>query len=478
MRLARSDTDYSPAVAGHGEGDLELPDGRTVPIDQATSEELDLAIARLEAKSAAHAGQAERLAELRRAREVRDESAPRAGPTWMTRGVAGIGGASFLADLGHEVPTALLPSFLTSTLGAPAATLGLIEGIADGLAGATRFAGGPLADDPHRRRSAAVGGYAATAVLSGLIGAATSVWQVGVLRAGAWAARGLRVPSRNALLADVVPPGSYGRAYGFERSMDNLGAIGGPLLALGLIAIFSTRTAIMLSVIPGFLAVGAILYAIKNTPKPTTREKRKLRFHVRPVLRGRLGRFMAGVTLFEAANMAATLMILRATDLLTPGHGQDRAAEIAIGLYVAYNAAAAIVSIPAGGHGDRHGMVRVFAAGVAAFAAAYALFAVDTTAIAVLASAFVLAGIGIGLVETAEHAAVATFAPDRIRGSAFGLLAAVQSFGNLAASLVVGLLYTLVSPSFAFGYAAVVLVVALVTVTVTTRAGQARDARA
>jgi hypothetical protein len=77
---------------------------------------------------------------------------------------------------------------------------------------------------PDRRRAAAVGGYAATAVLSGLIGVVTSAWQVGVLRAGAWAARGLRVPSRNAPLADVVPAAVYGRAYGSERAMDSLGA--------------------------------------------------------------------------------------------------------------------------------------------------------------------------------------------------------------------------------------------------------------
>ena len=123
---------------------------------------------------------------------------------WLGPGVAGIGTASFLADVGHEIPTALLPNLLTVTLGAPAAALGLIEGIADGLAGAARLAGGAIADDPQRRR-VAVGGYTTTAVLSSLIGAATAVWQVGVLRAGAWAARGLRVPARNALLADIVP---------------------------------------------------------------------------------------------------------------------------------------------------------------------------------------------------------------------------------------------------------------------------------
>ena len=104
---------------------------------------------------------------------------------WLGPGVAGIGSASFLADLGHEIPTALLPSLLTITLGAPAAALGTIEGLADGLAGAARLGGGALADDPTRRRTIAVGGYTTTAILSSLLGAATAVWQVGILRAGA-----------------------------------------------------------------------------------------------------------------------------------------------------------------------------------------------------------------------------------------------------------------------------------------------------
>ena len=92
---------------------------------------------------------------------------------WLTPGVRGIGAASLLSDLGHEVPTALLPSLLTTTLGAPASALGRIEGLADGLAGVARLGGGALADDPDRRRAVAVGGYITTAVLSGLIGRAS-----------------------------------------------------------------------------------------------------------------------------------------------------------------------------------------------------------------------------------------------------------------------------------------------------------------
>jgi hypothetical protein len=272
---------------------------------------------------------------------------------WLGPGVAGIGTASLLADVGHEIPTALLPSLLTATLGAPASALGLIEGIADGLAGAARLAGGALADDPRRRRTLAVGGYTTTAVLSSLIGAATTVWQVGVLRAGAWAARGLRVPARNALLADIVPATVYGRAYGFERAMDNLGAIAGPLLALVLVGLVGVRTAIALSIIPGLLAAAAIVYAIHHTPRAEKRERQPLRLRVRPVLVGRLGRLMIGVSAFEFGNVAATLLILRATELLAPGHSQDRATQLALGLYVAYNVAATLASVPAGQLSDR-----------------------------------------------------------------------------------------------------------------------------
>lgn len=383
---------------------------------------------------------------------------------WLTPGVGGIGTASFLADVGHEIPTSLMASFVTATLGAPAAALGLIEGIAEGLAGAGRFVGGALADDPKRRRAVAVGGYSATAVLSALIGTTTSVLQAGVLRGAAWAARGLRVPARNALLADVVPASAYGRAYGFERTMDNLGAIFGPLLALGLVAMFSVRTAILISVIPGLLAAVAIVYAIRQAKLPKVTERKKLRFQVRPVLRGQLGRVMAGFIAFEVGNVAATLLILRATDVLTPGRGIDTATQLAIGLYVIYNVAATVASFPAGGLSDklgRRGPVLVTAAGVAAFLLAYLLFAVSGPALLVLGVAFALAGVGIGCAETAEHAAVAAFAPEGIRGSAFGLLATVQAIGNVAASVVAGLIYTLVSPAAAFVYLAAWMLVAL-----------------
>jgi len=404
---------------------------------------------------------------LTRGRTSLRYASPMAGPDrnrrrWLTPPVAGIGAASLLSDAGHEIPTALLPSFLVSTLGAPAAALGLIEGMADGLSGMARLAGGALADDPHRRREIAIGGYATTAVISGLIGIATSVWQVGVLRVGAWVARGLRVPSRNALLADATPPETYGRAYGFERAMDNLGAIIGPLLALVLVALVGIRSAILISVIPGLLAAGAIMFAIKRLPRLQRRDRQRLKLRVRETLTGPLRRIMVGISAFELGNLAATLMILRATELLAPSHGTRGATELAILLYVSYNLAATLASIPAGRMADRRGSIRVLRLGVALFGASYAGFAVSGPNLLVLLIVFVVAGVAIGCVETAEHSTVASLSATEARGSAFGILAGVQSFGNLAASSIAGVLWTVVSASTAFWYAATWMLIALI----------------
>ena len=373
---------------------------------------------------------------------------------WLNRGVAGIGVASFLSDVSHEVPTALLPSLLTTTLGAPAAALGTIEGIADGVAGAAKLAGGALADDPGRRRATAMGGYTATAVLSALIGAATAVWQVGVLRTGAWFSRGLRTPSRNALLTDVVDPEVYGRAYGFERAMDNAGAIVGPLLALGLIAVVGVREAILLSVIPGLLAALAIFIAVRSVRRLDRHERPPLRIRIRPVLHGRLGRLLGGVAAFELGNVAATLLILRASDLLTPDHGHDSAVRLAVVLYAVYNAAAMVISVPAGHVTDRRGATAVLVVGAFGALAAFVGFALAGSSVALLAALFALSGTGKGAVETAQGAGVALFAPPELLGSAFGALATIQSFANLAASAVAGALWTLVSPRAAFLYLA------------------------
>ncbi|MFE6962277.1 MFS transporter [Streptomyces sp. NPDC057696] len=174
---------------------------------------------------------------------------------------------------------------------------------------------------------------------------------------------------------------------------------------------------------------------------------------------------MGAVAAFEVGNIAATLLILRASDLLAPEHGSKTATTIALGLYTAYNVAATIASIPAGRLSDKlgtRGPVLVLAGGVATFAIAYGLFTINGTAIAFLAIPFLLAGAGIGAVETAQHSAVAALAPKDLRGSAFGTLATIQSLGNLAASGIAGILWSAVSPTAAFTYLTAWMILALV----------------
>ena len=181
---------------------------------------------------------------------------------------------------------------------------------------------------------------------------------------------------------------------------------------------------------------------------------------------------MVGITAFEIGNCAATLLILRATELFEPGRSEDRATQLAIFLYVGYNVAATLISVPAGHHADRYGATRVLAIGAFCFAAAYVWFAIGPAGVVVLAPAFVLAGVGIGCAETAEHAAVATLAPSAIKGSAFGLLAAIQAVGNLAASTIAGVLWTAASPGVAFVVLAVAMGIATPLILVSTRSSR------
>jgi MFS family permease len=254
--------------------------------------------------------------------------------------------------------------------------------------------------------------------------------------------------------------------------MDNLGAIIGPLLALGLITAVGVRWAIGLSVVPGLLAAAAIGYAIHASPTPQRRERTPLRLRVRPALRGQLGRLLGAVAAFEVGNVAATLLILRATELLNPGSGTAAATTIALVLYTGYNLAATLASVPAGRLADQlgaRGPVLVLAAGLALFAAAYTGFTLNGPNLAPLTAPFIAAGVGIGCVKTAEHAAIAALAAPEIRGSAFGLLATLQAAGNLTASAIAGLLWTALSPAAAFGYLVAWMLLALILLLTTGR---------
>ncbi len=395
---------------------------------------------------------------------------------WLTPGVGAVGAASFFSDAGHEVTTSVLPAFLTGTLGASAAAFGLIDGISDALIGVMKLIGGPLANEPSRRGRTASGGYLGTALATGAIGAAVTVWQVGALRAIAWLSRGLRSPSRDALLASLSPTSAQGRAFGFERAGDNLGAVAGPLLAAGLVAWVGVRPALYLAAIPGLLAAVAIIVAARESRRHSARpdsESPVRRLDLRALRDAGMLRALVPVLLFEFGNLATTLLILRATQLLTsPQRSVAAATTLAILIYAGHNAVATFTSLLAGRWFDHAGPRVVFATGAAVYVIAYGAFAVGSHSAVVVALAFAAAGAGIGFAEPTESAVVAQLLPDRLRGSGFGVLGAVQSTGDLVATVVAGLLYTLASPAAAFGYAASWMVAAAIASGALRRAGQ------
>jgi len=374
-------------------------------------------------------------------------------------GVLSVGAASLFSDTGHELVTSVLPTFLTSTLHAGPGALGAIDGVADALTGVAKLAGGPLANNPARRVRLAASGYLGTAVATATIGLTIAVWQVAILRAIAWASRGIRSPARDMLLTSLAEEGSFGRAFGVERAGDNAGAIIGPLAASGLVAALGVRHAILIAIVPGLLAAAAITVAAREARGALrdSNARRTLRLNLRELRRAGLPRVLTPIAFFELGNLATTLLILRGTDLLNSGaHARDltAATSLAILLYAVHNAAGTLAALGAGQLADRRNPRIVFAAGAVAYVGAYALFAIGPHPWPVLLIAFVLGGVGIGFAETAESTVVARGLPERLRGNGFGVLGLTQAVGDLGATVVAGLLWSLVGPGLAFSYAA------------------------
>jgi MFS family permease len=373
---------------------------------------------------------------------------------WLNRTVLGVGLASLFSDWSHEIATAAMPAFLAS-LGVAAMWLGIIEGVSDGLASFAKLASGFYTDKLKRRKPIAVAGYLATALGTASFGLATSAWHVLFARAGAWLGRGIRTPVRKALLAASVPKNAYARAFGLERAMDTVGAIIGPLSALWLLEAtqHNYRTLFAWTLVPGLLAAAVIAVLVQERERVPVKHVtfgERLRS-----LPPRYRKFLAAVALFGAGDFAHTMLILLATQRLTPSLGAAGAASIAVMLYVLHNVFYAGFSLVAGWLGDRMPKNLLLAIG-------YATAGVMTLAIIFLpvsvwtmGAIFMVGGIYIAIEETLEDSLCAELVHESHHGMAFGVLATVNGVGDFVSSIMVGVLWTAFGTSVAFGYSAV-----------------------
>ena len=386
--------------------------------------------------------------------------------SWLNRNVAAMGLTSLLSDISHEMATAVLPGFLTA-LGISAAVLGLIEGVADGVSSFVKLAAGWLSDRAGRRKPIAVGGYFITGGSTALIALAAGWPLILFARALGWFGRGIRGPARNAILAASVPAESRGKAFGFERAGDTVGAIIGPLIALALLAHFHPRAAdpsapfrtiFLLTLVPG-LACGFV-FALLVREKAVAGTPAKFFAAVRQLPKN-FQRFLVGVGVFGMGDFAHTLMILAATQLLLPAHGVAHAAEIAALLYTGHNVVYAGASYPVGALSDRIGrrglLVVGYLVGVLTAVGLVVAFALKLATVPWLAIVFAVGGLYLAFEEALEGTITADLVASEVRGTAFGMLGAVNGVGDVAASALVGGLWTLISPAAAFAYAALAM---------------------
>ncbi len=387
---------------------------------------------------------------------------------WFNRNVVGMGVTSFLSDASHEMATSVLPGFLT-VIGAPPSALGVIEGVADAIASFVKLWGGWISDRLGHRKMLVSSGYFLTGISKALFAFAATWSLVLVGRVVGWFGRGFRGPIRDVMLADSVDPAERGKAFGFHRAGDTLGAVVGPLLGVWLLsrwqgnaledASLPFRNIFLLTLIPGLLSVLAFVVLVKEK-RGTANRALQFWGTIRMFPRG-FRRFLVGAGIFGLGDVAPTLLILAATQLLTPEFGIVRAAQLAGLMYVVRNVTYALASLPIGALSDRIGRTRLLAAGylvgvvtIGGFALAFVFAWSDPVILFLL---FALAGIFIAAEDTLEGAVTADFIPAETRGIGMGVLGTVNGVGDLWASVVVGIVWTAASGAVAFALASAMM---------------------
>lgn len=387
---------------------------------------------------------------------------------WLNRTVVGVGLTSALGDVTHEAATVILPGFMAA-LGVPAAALGAVEGVSDAGSSLVKLWAGHLADRLRHRRPLVLVGYALTPLGQALFAFAHGFWLVLAGRSIGWLGRGMRGPMRDAILAEAVTPRTRGRAFGLHRASDTAGAVVGPLVGVGLLAFFQHhvgpagaapfRWVFLLTLVPGLLAVAAFAWLVREAPGRAL-NPRRFAETVRSFPLAFLD-LLVGVGVFGMGDFAPTLLILAATTALTPPMGMAHAAEVAGLLYVWRNVVYGGLSFPVGVLADRWGARPILVAGYGLGACAAAGVALALwkgwASLAVWALLFTAAGVVIAVQDALEATLTAEYIPAQTRGTAFGVLATVNGLGDLASSVLVGLLWTLFAPWWGFVYAALAM---------------------
>jgi MFS family permease len=377
-------------------------------------------------------------------------------PVWF------LGWTSLFTDAATEVIYPLLPVYLSRVLGSSAVSLGIIEGVAEGINSLLRVISGYWSDRRARRRPIVIAGYALSSISRPLIALTTSWPQVLLIRALDRTGKGIRGAPRDALLARFATPSTRGRIFGFHEAMDHVGAIVGPLIAT-VILFFAPdgyRLLFALTAIPGAIAVTLLFFVDEDAAAgdPADRTRQTID-HQRPTtnhqpLPGRLIALMGVLLVFSLGNSADAFLLLRLSDALG-------GAQYVPLMWAAIHVVKASLSTWGGTLSDRVGRKQMIVSGWVVYALVYLGFAVSTSAMAFIAW-FLFYGVYFAFAEGPAKALVTDLTPPDRRGAAFGLYNATIGTGALIASILFGYLYEHFSSSTAFTTGAVLAGVAAV----------------
>ncbi|MBI4868119.1 MAG: MFS transporter [Candidatus Wallbacteria bacterium] len=391
--------------------------------------------------------------------------------------VIAVGLVSFFTDLSSEIIYPLLPLFLTGPLAAGAAFVGLVEGIAESTASLLKLWSGRLSDRLGHRKALIVAGYGLSSCARPAISLAAAPVHVLLLRFVDRIGKGVRTAPRDALIAAVTPREELGRAYGFHRGMDHLGAVLGPLVAALLLgpAGLSLRTVFALAAVPAALAMAVAIFGVADAAKPEPPAAAPA--HALPStpaaekpLTASFKWLLVAVVVFALANSSDAFLLLRATHLGVPSE------QVPL-LWSLLHVIKSALAMPAGRLADRLGKRRLIAGGWVLYALVYAALAAASAAWHVWLL-FAVYGVFFALTEGAERALVAELAPGGRAGSAFGLYHLSIGIAALPASLLAGVLWDQFGAAWALGLGAALALTALIPLALSGRTRELDAAKA
>jgi MFS family permease len=371
-----------------------------------------------------------------------------AAPKQIDRNVYALSAVSFFTDASSEMIYPLLPIFLTTTLGASAGSLGVIEGAAETTAALLKLASGWWSDRVRRRKPLIVAGYGIASAVRPLIAVAQSAGHVLAIRLADRVGKGIRGAPRDALIADSVDVSIRGKAFGIQRTSDHAGAFVGPLIAFAVLTWWHTplRTVFWLSAIPGAIAVAIALFLVREKARPITPQGESIDPSV--ALPRRFWAALGAITLFTLGNSTDAFLLLRATELGVP-------VAMAPIIWAMLHVVKSTTSTPGGMLSDRVGRKPAVIAGWILYGVVYLLFARATEAWHAWAL-FAVYGIYFGLAEGPERAMVADIVPGGKRGTAYGWYNLAIGIAALPASVIFGIIWDRAGSGAAFIFGAIV----------------------